>query len=72
MGAADDDAELTREDKLRLKALLRLLDKAATALPVDPPAVRRVRPSRQSLTAEEKAEVEARVNKALRRHGATR
>ena len=71
MGAADDDAELTREDKLRLKALLRLLDKAATD-PVDPPPSRRVRPARQPLTAEEKAEVEARVDKALRRHGATR
>jgi hypothetical protein len=70
MGAAaddDTDAELTREDKLRLKALLRLLDKAVSGA-VDTPTKSGARPLAKA-TDEDIAEYRAICRRKAHRHG---
>jgi hypothetical protein len=63
METADDDVELTREDKLRLKALLKLLDKAASGTVAPPPAVVALP------DPDRRAKIRAKVIKNLKRQG---
>jgi hypothetical protein len=64
MSAVDEEAELTREDKARLKALLKLLDKAVRG-GVDTP-----RPGVQDSTDPgRRAKIRAKVIKHLKRQG---
>jgi hypothetical protein len=67
MPTADDDAELTREDRLRLKALLRLLDKAVSGA-VDTPATGAARPLAKA-TDEDIAEYRAICRRKAHKHG---
>jgi hypothetical protein len=66
METADDDVELTREDKLRLKALLKLLDKAVGGA-VDRGGVTTIEPA--APTPEDFAELRARRRRRAHRNG---
>ncbi len=71
----DDEPDLTPEERAKLRALLKLIERGARS-ELDRPTVAKVRPERESppahepaLTSDERAMVRAKVVKAMKRRG---